>query len=73
MQKPTYIKIKGIVAEIIDEDQFKHITIVSSESNLMVTIDSSEDISLGDTIIMDGGFSVESMSINGIDVMAIEI
>lgn len=68
MYKQTHIQIEGKVAEIIDDDSSRYVTIISATNNIMVNLRISEDVSLGDTIVLNGNLLLERISINGIEI-----
>jgi hypothetical protein len=68
MHNQTHIQIEGKVAEIIDDESSRYVTIVSAANNFMVSLHITEDVSLGDTIVLDGELILDKISVNGIEI-----
>ncbi len=68
MRRPTKVEISGKIAEIIDDKSTRFIRIVCSNRNMILELDHIEDISLGDSIVLDGEFHINSINIHGVKI-----
>lgn len=64
----SYIKIKGKIAKIIDSNFQKKASIVCDGSQVMVSLENINDVSLGDSITISGKLIIDSISVDGIEI-----
>lgn len=68
MPLSSHIKIKGKIAEIIDSNFQKRVSIVCDGSQVMVSLENINDVSLGDSITISGKLIIDSISVDGIEI-----
>ncbi|PLX14954.1 MAG: hypothetical protein C0598_00080 [Marinilabiliales bacterium] len=68
MPLSTNIRIKGKIAEIIDDEAGRNVRIICNSEHVLVKITDLNDIGLGDDINLKGNIDIKSLEINDIEV-----